>query len=312
MITPTRRFGLAGLLAGAGFAATYVLLIQTALGQEIENLALRGARQEFDDLRESSLAELHEISIVAFAVAIVLVMAVALLRRKPVLAITTALVMGISVVTAEVLKHVLPRPELVAAPPGWLNNSFPSGHVTVAVAIGIGAVLVAPYAMRWLVTIGAALYAAGIGMDVATAGWHRLSGVIGASLLVLAVASVALLVLARFDRVQRFEARRLLGAIVATLVLGGLALGLGGIGLVSGFGRLLPLPPDPTPDDQLLAYSSTLLTAAGVIALAFLAVLWLIRPFRLDEHGVSAEERPDLTADWLATVTAQKRSAPSD
>ena len=94
--------------------------------------------------------------------------------------------MGGSAVIAEVVKRSLPRPELVEAPPNWLHNSFPSGHVTVAVAIGIGAVLVAPYAFRWLATIVGAGYAAAIGMDVETAGLHRLSGVIGATLLVFA------------------------------------------------------------------------------------------------------------------------------
>jgi hypothetical protein len=307
-MAPGARFALAAVLSAVGFVLTYVMLIRTAAGQEIENLALRGARQEFEDLKASSLAELQEISMAAFAIAIVLVMAVALLRRKPILAATTALVMGSSVVLAEVLKHFLPRPELVAAPPGWLNNSFPSGHVTVAVAIGIGAVLVAPYALRWLVAIGAALYAAGIGMDVATAGWHRLSGAIGATLLVLAVASIALLLMTRFDRVQRFDGRRLVGAITATLALGVVSLGLGGVGVVSGFGRLLPVPLEPTPSDQLLAYSSTLLTAAGVIALAFLAFLWLIRPYRIDEGVPSATEHPGTFAVTSTASTKERFS----
>jgi hypothetical protein len=120
---------------------------------------------------------------------------------------------------------------------------------------------------------------------------------------VLAVASVALVVLARFDRVRRFEGRRLVGAITATLVLGVVVLGLGGVGVVFGFGRLLPVPLEPTPSDQLLAYSSTLLTAAGVIALAFLAFLWLIRPYRIDESVPSAIEHPDAIATTSAAAS---------
>lgn len=282
-MTASRRFGLAAILAGAGFGLAYAALILTETGQRLENLALRGARQEFEALRAESLAELHEISMLGFAVAIGLVMLVALLRRKPRLAIVAALIMGVSVVIAEVTKHILVRPDLADAPPNWLNNSFPSGHVSVAVAIGIGAVIVAPYAFRWLVTIGAVFFASAISMDVATAGWHRLSGVIGATLLVIAVACVGLYVLARMGRVVRFEGRRLIGALVATLVLGTMALGFGGIGTALGFAQLLPVPTEPTSADELLAYSSTIVTAVGAVSLAFLAFLWLIRPFAIDE-----------------------------
>ena len=153
----------------------------------------------------------------------------------------------------------------------------------MAVAIGIGAILVAPYAFRWLATIGAVFFASTISISVATAGWHRLSGVIGATLLVIAIACIGLYVLARMGRVVEFEGRRLVGAIVATLILGAMAIGFGGIGTVFGFGRLLPLPEDPTAGDELLAFSSTIVTAVGVVALGFLAFLWLIRPYAIDE-----------------------------
>ena len=282
-MTASRRFGLGAILAGIGFLVAYAGLILTETGQRLENMALRGARQQFDELRAESLAELHQISMLGFALAIGLVMLVALLRRKPRLALMAALIMGVSVVIAEVAKRLLGRPDLADAPPNWLHNSFPSGHVTVAVAIGIGAIIVAPYALRWLATIGAAFYASAISMDVATAGWHRLSGVIGATLLVIAVACIGLFLLARMGRVVEFETRRLVGALVATLVLGVMAIGFGGIGTVFGFGRLLPLPAEPTASDRLLAYTSTIVTAVGVVSLGFLVFLWLIRPYAIDE-----------------------------
>jgi hypothetical protein len=224
---------------------------------------------------------------VAFAVAIALVMAVALLRRKPRLAVVAALTMGVPVVIAEITKRVLVRPELVEAPPGWLHNSFPSGHVTIAVAIGIGAVIVAPYAFRWLATVVGAIYAMGIAQAVEVAGWHRLSGVIGATLLVLAVACAGLYILARQGRVQPFDRRRLLGAIAATALLALAGLGFTFVGVFFGLGRLVPVPAAVTDGDLLLAYTSTMLIAAGVIALAFLGFLWLIRPCAIDEEPQS-------------------------
>ncbi|MEA2025083.1 MAG: hypothetical protein U9O18_00185 [Chloroflexota bacterium] len=278
------RFLWAAIGSAVVFAAVYATLILTPLGQELENFALMGARQEFAELRESSLAELSEISMMGFAVAIGLVMLVALLRRKPLLAFTTAAIMVVSVVIAEIAKQILIRPELIDAPPRWLNNSFPSGHVTIAVAIGIGAVIVVPYALRPVATLVGAVYAMSIGQAVEVAGWHRLSGAIGATFLVLAVASFGLYLLARSGRVQPFTEPRRFGALIVTVLLGGLAAVVGGVGLFFGIGRLLPIPVSPTESDLLLAYTATLLIGTAVIALAFLAFLWLIRPYRIGER----------------------------
>lgn len=287
-----RRFIVFGAVAILGAAIAYVVLIHTMLGQEIENLALRGARQAVPEIRDSSLLELSEVSLSAFAAAIGIVMTIALLRRKVLLAFTVAAVMGISVLIAELAKRTLSRPELVDAPPGWLNNSFPSGHVAVAVAIGIGAILVLPYSLRWIGAAGGALYAIDIGLAVETAGWHRLSGVVGATLLVLAVAAAGMYVLARLGRVRRFQSRRLVGALLATALLGAGAVAFGGASAI-GVARLLPIPLDPTRGDMSLAYATTLLSGTAVIAIAFLAFLWLVRPFSVDEELPGAEAVAD-------------------
>lgn len=290
----SRRFGIAAVVATIGAALVYVALILTEAGQRFENLALMGARREVETVKEESLAELSGISAVGFAVAIGIVILVALLRRKPLLAAVAALIMGISVVIAEVAKRALQRPDLVDAPERWLNNSFPSGHMAIAVAIGVGAVIVAPYALRWLVTILGAGYAMGIGLAVETAGWHRLSGVLGATLLVLAVAGFGLYLLARSGRVRPFASRRLSGALVATVILGGAALVFLGAGLV-GVARLQPLSRDPDSSEMLLAFTSTHLLGVGFIALAFLLFLWLIRPFSLDESPASDKKSSPAT-----------------
>ena len=89
-MTASRRFGVAALLAAGGFVLGYAALILTETGQRLENLALRGAHQQFEELRAESIAELHQISMLGFAAAIGLVMLVALLRRKPRVAIIAA------------------------------------------------------------------------------------------------------------------------------------------------------------------------------------------------------------------------------
>jgi hypothetical protein len=271
------------------FVLAYAALILTPLGQEYENLALQGARQEFPEARQSSLAELHEISLAGLAAAIALVVAIAVFRRKLLLAFTVAAVMASSVVASEVAKHLLVRPELVEAPPRWLANSFPSGHVTIAVAIGVGAILVVPYVLRPAATVVAALFAMGIGQAVEIAGWHRLSGVVGSTFLVLAVASVGLYVLARGGRVQAVPEAAPHGALVATVLLGAMAILMGAAGLFYGIGRLLPIPDSPTEGDLLLAFTSTYRISTAVIALGFVAFLWLVRSSGIDERPPSGE-----------------------
>jgi hypothetical protein len=76
-----RRFLVASIAASVGVVLSYVVLILTPVGQELENLALRGARHTFPEVRESSVFELHEVSMLSFAVAIGIVMLIAAMRR---------------------------------------------------------------------------------------------------------------------------------------------------------------------------------------------------------------------------------------
>jgi hypothetical protein len=265
----------------------YLVLVLTASGQAYENQALVGAREESRELRAESLSGLDELTALSFALAIVVVVAVALLRRKPLLAAAAAGIMVGSVAVTEALQRLLVRPELVEAPVYWLSNSFPSGHAAVAVAVGISAVLVAPYVLRALVTLGAAAYAMSVELAVVTAGWHRLSDVVGAAALVLAVACVALYLLARVGHIRLFLQPRRIGFTAVALVLGGATLIFSGVGLM-GWLELLPITaepslPSPPPLELRLAFTTTLVLGAAAIGLAFLSFLWLVRPYAIDE-----------------------------
>ena len=138
--------------------------------------------------------------------------------------------MGVAVVLSEVLKDVLPRPALVDGPAWILRTSFPSGSAAVAAAMAIGALLVAPDRLRWLVVPAGAIYAAVIAEAIQTTGWHRLSDTLGGVLLVLVVAAAGLAVVARAGLVQpsthgRIDRRVRTGVLVA----GTVAIGLGTI-----------------------------------------------------------------------------------
>jgi hypothetical protein len=191
------RFAAAAIASLAAFWAVYAAFVLTEPGQRSENLGLLGAVLRSEADRQASLGRLSLISLVSFGLAVVLVFLVATMRRRAGLGIVAAGVMVISIVVAEILKEVLPRPALVAGPTWILRNDFPSGTSTIAAGIGVAMLLVSPDRLRWVVLPAAVLIAGFIGQATQVAGWHRLSGSIGGVLLVVAVALSGLVVLGR-------------------------------------------------------------------------------------------------------------------
>jgi hypothetical protein len=286
-----RRFAVAAGIAFLAAFACYLALVRTHPGQVLENVALDGARSIVPSLRGRSLPSLSEVSVAAFAVALAIVVVVAILRRRPVLALTTGAVMVASVVMVQVLSNVLPRPELVPALAGWTHNDFPSGHVAVATAIGIGAVMLVPTVLRAATTVIATLWVMGMGQAVGVTGWHRLSSVLGATLIVAGFGCVGLVVLARDGRVRRSGTSRLVATLVATLVIGAAAFVLGGDAFALAFVRLLAdrgLADDVRAE---LVFSATTLAGSVAIAATFVVFLWLLRPYELDEPGGAHDVR---------------------
>ena len=190
------------LTATALLVVTWVTMAGTTLGQRIENSALLGAEFRSSAERELGLERLSLISTTAFGIAVVAVFVVALARRRAALAGVVAGAMVVSVLAAEALKELLPRPELVSGP-GWLlRNSFPSGTAAVAGAVAVGLLLVAPDRLRWIALPAGAIYAAVIGEATQATGWHRLSDVVGSLLVVIAVTAAGLAGLAAVGLVQ--------------------------------------------------------------------------------------------------------------
>ena len=119
----------------------------------------------------------------SFAFAIVFLFLIAIARRRFALGLLVVVVMSGSAAAAELLKVILPRPELVTGPAWILRNSFPSGSATIAAAIGAGLLLVSPDRIRWAVLVIAAALPATIGQATQITGWHRMSDAIGGVLL---------------------------------------------------------------------------------------------------------------------------------
>lgn len=196
---PLRPLPLAALAiaCGLGLLVAYVVFVRTHAGQRVDEAALSG-RLASAHARRAADQLLTTISVGSLALALVVLAGQALLRRRLALAFAAVVVVLGAVVLTEVLKHlVLPRPELV--PTAIDHNSFPSGHTTIAFAVGIAAALVAPPRWRRTVAAGALLYGTAIGIATIAAGWHRPSDVAGALLVVTGWAAAVVLAVALVD-----------------------------------------------------------------------------------------------------------------
>jgi membrane-associated phospholipid phosphatase len=186
------------LVCAGGLVTTYLVFVRTHGGQRLDQGAFEGRALAGGRAREAADQLLTTISVTTLALAICVLVAQAYLRRRLALSVVAAVVIVGAVLTTEVLKHyLLERPDLLRR--SIYHNSFPSGHATVAFAVGIAATLVAPAALRRWVAGLAVLYGAAIGVAVVAVGWHRPSDVVGAYLIVIAWAAAAVAVAATID-----------------------------------------------------------------------------------------------------------------
>jgi len=227
------RLGAFGTAALALVGLIYLVSAQTARGQEIENALFDARRQQLHGGPSTAIEILATISVWSLVVAIAGVMAVALARGRPRLALGAGAVIGVSIVTTEVLKKVvLPRPPLDPdAPPWHLANVFPSGHTTIGMATVVAFVLVVPYRLRGPAAVAGAVYAVAVAASTLEAGWHRTSDALGAIFLVAGLALWACAALVAWRGAGHARARAGSWAYVplaATAALGALVVVVGG------------------------------------------------------------------------------------
>jgi membrane-associated phospholipid phosphatase len=171
--------------------------LRTISGQMLDTVALYGnslGRRTVDAPLDVAL---NAVSTVSLVVVLIVIGAVAVMRRRYPLAIMSAVVVVGSSATTYLLKYYLiMRPEFGVDPDrSGAGNSFPSGHATAAAAFAIGLTLVLPPAARGLASVIGATYAAVVGIATLSSGWHRPSDVIAAYLIAGGWAAFAGLVL---------------------------------------------------------------------------------------------------------------------
>ena len=169
-------------LAGAcavGAVVLQVLAVRTADGQRLDDAARGnlspGSPSAVVNATSNLLDTISASSLLLLGAGI---MAIALLRGRPLLAVGAGVVVLGANLTTQWLKGALGRPDLVNGL-GAHAGRFPSGHVTVAMSLAMALVLVAPPVLRWVAAALGSVYAIGVGVAVILLDWHRPSEVIG-------------------------------------------------------------------------------------------------------------------------------------
>ena len=113
----------------------------------------------------------------------------AIVRRRVAVAVAAATLVVGATVTTQILKYqVLERLPHAGA------NTLPSGHTTVAVSVGMAAILVAPTGLRVFAAPVVAGLSAAVGIATVVSSWHRPGDVLAALAVCTAWLGIALIV----------------------------------------------------------------------------------------------------------------------
>ncbi|WAP51786.1 phosphatase PAP2 family protein [Arthrobacter sp. ATA002] len=270
---------------------SYLSAVWTEHGQTTENAALRGADQVSDGELAAAAESLDNITVYSLALAVCLVALVGLVRRRPDLAFAgvAVIVLG-QVITQGLKRFILPRPELVEVSGDFTQNSFPSGHTTIAMTVLFAVFIVVPYRWRGLAALVVLTWAIGIGAYTTTAKWHRFSDTLGADAVALLCGCLAAWWLTRrgslgYGSGGPRRGRTVFAAVIAAFTALLLALGalLWGLPLLRDTDLSMP---DPTRD--YTAYLGAHALAAGFSGLTAL-IFWGLW-HRLDTENKTAAQ----------------------
>jgi membrane-associated phospholipid phosphatase len=122
---------------------------------------------------------LHLLEPAQFVLWGVALVAVALARGRPRVALAVVALMTLAPLTSETLKPLLAQPHDQIGSVSIGPASWPSGHSTAALALVLAAILVAPPRLRPLVAGLGAAFALAVGCALLILAWHMPSDVIG-------------------------------------------------------------------------------------------------------------------------------------
>lgn len=274
-----RRLLVAAGICVALAATTYLLMVRTRLGQRFDNAALLGSQQQAKSSRLHDIFFLERIRAGTFVVVLIAIALVGIARRRPRMGLAMAFAAFIAVVGTDLAKdQILTRPRLVLTDTVLRGNTFPSGHTATAIGCALALVVLSPPAIRGVVAILAGSYSWIVAADVQTAGWHRPSDAIGASLLAFATVAV---VTAALSWRRPISSGSRIGHVLAYPVLGLVWIGAGLVTVLNAsraLAILVTTADTPRPRGALLneAYQfSVNLTVLVVVSLLIVLLLLL-------------------------------------
>lgn len=284
-----RRLALLAILSSALVAAVWVGTTQTVAGQQIADMILYGRVAADPAVLGAATETLTAVSLAFAATAALGLFILALARGGFGLATAVVVLLAGANLTAQGLKLLLERPNLLGDVAYTTGNSFPSGHVTIVSSLGLACVLVMPRRVRTAVAVGAATLIAAVGVSTMIAGWHRLADVEGAILISLAWASLvtAVLVYAQGWMPRRTWGRGLGGP---AMTIAGAA---GAVGVIAGAVGIIVVGVDPTPLAELVAtgalgprtFVAALAIAAGTSLIGCASYVWAMRGVAFELPG---------------------------
>ncbi len=200
------RTGVGGPLAVAALCVVAMALVW-AIAELVPAVQLKDAvalhdftllsRPRVDSVAAFLLRLLDPLQFVLWGVAL---MAVAIARGRPRVALAVAAVMALSPLTAEVLKPLLAHRHLAVGGVSVGPASWPSSHSTAALALALSAVLVAPARLRPLVAVIGAAFALAVGCSLLILAWHMPSDVLGGYLVAMLWTALAVAALRASER----------------------------------------------------------------------------------------------------------------
>ncbi|MBC7300815.1 MAG: phosphatase PAP2 family protein [Nocardia sp.] len=215
---PRRRWPIITAAGVVVATAAYLLAVRTGIGQTIENAALRGADQASERDVHQAWGSLDQITVYSLAAGVLIVAAIAGLRRRwDLLVAAVAVIVAGQLIVQMLKRYVLPRPELVDITGHFAHNSLPSGHTTIAMTVLFATIIVVPYRWRGLALVLMLAWAVGIGHYTLTAKWHRLSDTIAADAISLALACLASWWLVARGGVSRYTGRAKVIPVIVTV-----------------------------------------------------------------------------------------------
>lgn len=296
---PWRRWVVArsvvvAVAAAVGVIVLYVLAVRTGVGQRFDDAVVIGRFEQRSWFRWSVVVRLTRRSDLPLLAGAAVAFGWAVWRRRYPQAVAAFVVIGGSFATTEILKKlVLPRPLLTTTHP---FNSYPSGHTTVAVAVAVGLILVAPQRWRGRVGVVVGVLATLVANGTLAIGWHRPSDAIGACMVVLAWTGATVAGLVLVGAASRSEGARARQLSRGTWVLAALCVACGIPG-VWQLGDLLGRLRDPsllgTEELKHLYNTADLLVLASVTGAVAIALV-LLQGVTLDRWGAPGRARPPI------------------